>query len=392
MRIRTIGIIVAATLTVGGFCAAALWDCPVIRGKAAAEGPAAAPQASLLDVPIGIEDAREYMLELVNEARGDSGVQPVRLGHNPAAQMHAEASLRNCTISHWDVWGLKPNHRYTLTGGTGTGAENAQGRSYCAGPEHGGPYEGIARWDVLNAMTAWLDSRGHRENILHPGHTIMHVGIAHDPYNLTLIQQFSSDYVTYRERPGISPAGVLTMSGAVQDATLDTGNQVVVEIGYDTGPTPLARSQLSKTNALCHPRIVGAIWAEPPRDGLGRGPTPKTVMQRFGCRDPHRNPRGAAPPENAGEARAHWEEARNAGYILREYPVEVHRIAPEVREIEPRSFRLQADLGPILRSYGPGIYSITLWGVPQRMGRSIVLSNQSIFWKTSPPKGHRRKS
>lgn len=385
MRIRTIGIIVAVMVAVGGIFTAALWDCPAIRRILAAEGPVAAQPGFPMNTPISIEEAREYMLALVNEARRNSGLQPVRLGHNPAAQMHAEASIRHCTISHWDIWGLKPNHRYTLTGGTGTGTENALGRQYCAGPEHGGPYEGIARWDVQNAMTVWLDSRGHRENILHPRHTILNVGIAYDPYNHTMVQQFSSDYVTYQERPGISPEGILTMSGTVQGAALNTGDQVVIQIGYDRPPSPLTRGQLSKTYALCNPWTVGAIRAEPPRQGQALGPTPETVMQRVGCRDPYENHPAATPARNAEEALKYGEEARNTSYILRHYPVELHRITPKVREIRPRSFRVQADLGPILRSYGPGIYSITLWGTPHHMSMSTLLSEQSIFWGTSPP-------
>ena len=74
---------------------------------------------------------KQRMLLLTNQEREKNGVPPVRLGTNPAAQLHAEAALENCYGGHWDQWGLKPNHRYTLTGGTGAEGENGSGLRYC---------------------------------------------------------------------------------------------------------------------------------------------------------------------------------------------------------------------------------------------------------------------
>ena len=90
-------------------------------------------------VPIGDPALRhaslkELMLRLTNERREDAELRPVRMGTNPAAQLHAENSLKGCYISHWDHWELKPNHRYTLASGAGTGGENVRGATYCAPP------------------------------------------------------------------------------------------------------------------------------------------------------------------------------------------------------------------------------------------------------------------
>ena len=72
------------------------------------------------------DEAKKYMLELVNEERDKAGVPSVKLGNNMASQLHAEAAINNCYSSHWDRWGLKPNHRYTLAGGTGLTARMFQ--------------------------------------------------------------------------------------------------------------------------------------------------------------------------------------------------------------------------------------------------------------------------
>ena len=350
------------------------------RQNAAADNPEDQEENLPLGPPISSLEADQYMLELVNEARVKSGLMPVRLGDNPAVQMHAQASLRYCTLAHWDIWGLKPNWRYTLTGGAGTGDENIRGRNYCS-REHE-PHEGINRRDVYNAMQSWLESRGHRANILHPRHTIMNVGIAHDPWNLVMAQQFSSDYVEYTTRPEISQDGVLRMSGDVRRAVLDTGPQVVIQIGYDPPPEPLTRSQLSKTHALCHPRTVGTIWGVNPRD---LEPNPRAIMQKSACRDPRENPRDAPPPASIQDSLRNWKEARGTSMIVRERPVDVYRIEPSTLRLDAHSFNLEADLQPVLLDYGPGVYSITLWGTPDRMNWSTVLSEQSIFWGTEPP-------
>ena len=343
------------------------------------------PSMAMEDVPrISRQEAARYMLDLVNEARGKNGLQPVRLGYNPAAQMHAEASMGNCSASHWDQWGLKPNQRYTLMGGTGTGTENALGRNYCPKPGEGiGPYQGITRGDIFDTMVLWLESPGHRNNILHPRHTTMNAGIAWDDYNISVIQQFSSDYVEYRQRPAISPQGVLTVSGAVENAALDTGQQIVVQVGYAPPPQRLTRGQLAKTHALCNPRTVGTIRAEATGE-----PEVRSTTQSQACRDPYLNSRETRDPGNMEEAEQYWKEARGSSAIRRDESIRVRRITPQHGRITPTEFDITADLSPITRVFGPGIYSITLWGTPETSQESTILSEQSVFWNTQPPDGN----
>ena len=71
------------------------------------------------------------MLELINAERARAGLNPVILGDNIAAQLHAEAALENCFSSHWGVDGLKPYMRYSLAGGYQSNGENGSGLDYC---------------------------------------------------------------------------------------------------------------------------------------------------------------------------------------------------------------------------------------------------------------------
>ena len=52
------------------------------------------------------------MLDLINAARADNGAGLVVMGDNTAAQVHAEASLQGCFLSHWGKDGTKPDMRY----------------------------------------------------------------------------------------------------------------------------------------------------------------------------------------------------------------------------------------------------------------------------------------
>ena len=67
--------------------------------------------------PPTLRQYKEYMVELINEARAEAGVPAVTLGDNRAPQIQAESSLENCFSGHWGLDGLKPYMRYSLAGG-----------------------------------------------------------------------------------------------------------------------------------------------------------------------------------------------------------------------------------------------------------------------------------
>ena len=109
-------------------------------------------------------DYKEYMLDLINEAREDAGVAPVTRGNNDAAQLHAEAMLEHCFGSHWGIDGLKPYMRYTVAGGYQGNGENVSGLDYC---DPRARHYGV-KYELRDAMKGFMESPGHRRNILRP--------------------------------------------------------------------------------------------------------------------------------------------------------------------------------------------------------------------------------
>ena len=144
-----------------------------------------------------------YMLELINDERVSAGLNPVVLGDNAAAQLHAEASLENCFSSHWGIDGLKPYMRYSLAGGYQSNGENGSGRSYCIKASDGYRTNSSAEQGIRRAMDGLMDSPGHRDNILDPWHKKVNIGLAWDRYNFQVVQHFEGDYVLYDELPVI---------------------------------------------------------------------------------------------------------------------------------------------------------------------------------------------
>ena len=330
-------------------------------------------------------ELKQLMLSLTNQHRAAAGVPPVKMGQNPAAQIHAEESLKGCYTAHWDRWGLKPNHRYTMTGGTGADAENGSGSSYCIKSSDNYRPNGPMETEVAETVQGWMDSPGHRRSLLDPTHTVMNAGITYDRFNTNMVQHFSSDYIHYEVRPNISPDGILRMEGRISRATLEIGDSANVQIHQDPPLKPLTQGQLSNTYALCNPKQVGHIVEPLPPNWFHTGPEVEIETQEHPCVDPYKtNPKHPAPatPEEAHQA---WADAKQASATAPPITVENRRIIAERFDISSGEFNFRANLSPILSENGPGIYTITLWGHPLHMGEATHLSKQSIFWQTEPP-------
>ena len=333
-------------------------------------------------------DLQLLMLKLTNEHRAKAGVPPVQLGRNPAAQLHAEESLRGCYASHWDQWGLKPNHRYTITGGTGADGENGSGLDYCIKSDQNYAPNDSIRDEVAKTVQGWMESPGHRRNLLNPAHTVLNIGIAWDKYNTNMVQQFSSDYISYLIRPNIDSQGTLRMEGQVSNATLNINESVNVQIHYDPPLRPLTLGQLSHTYSLCNPTRAGYIVEPLQGNSYYTDPGIKTETQEHPCIDPYQTDPNRPAPTNPNEAHLAWANAKTASAIAPPIEIENRRIIAEHLDVSGSKFNIRANLTPILRQNGPGIYTVTLWGKPLHMMEPAPLSEQSIFWQTIPPPGN----
>ncbi|HWO08033.1 MAG TPA: CAP domain-containing protein, partial [Polyangiaceae bacterium] len=89
---------------------------------------APAPEAPQQPVEaLDLEAARAYLLELVNRARAEHGLELVVRDETAeqAAQGHAEDMAHFGYTAHWGTDGSVPEERYTLAGGVHFVQENA---------------------------------------------------------------------------------------------------------------------------------------------------------------------------------------------------------------------------------------------------------------------------
>ena len=330
-------------------------------------------------------ELKHLLLDLTNRERAAHGAPALKLGNNPAAQLHVEAALEGCYSSHWDRWGLKPNHRYTLTGGTGADAENGHGSSYCIKPRDNYTANSSMEQEVAEAVQGWMNSPGHRRSLLDPAHTELNVGIAYDRYNTVMAQHFASDYVRYDRRPAIDPQGILTLSATVSGATLQIGDSVNIQIAYDPPPQTLTRGQLSYTYSLCLSTPVAYVVEPLPPGWHFNDSGIHTTTVQHGCVDPYRNPADRTAPSSNSEAHRAWEEAQSASANAPALQAQTVRVVAQSMTVTDTVIQVQADLSKVLATHGPGIYTVILWGRPNHMAKTTPLSEQAIFWKTRPP-------
>tara|TARA_B100000676_G_C17983085_1_gene790228 strand:- start:55 stop:1371 length:1317 start_codon:yes stop_codon:yes gene_type:complete len=153
-------------------------------------------------------DLKRKTLELVNEVRLKNRLNPLTLGSNPAAQIHAEDAIKYGYQSHWMANGEKPYMVYSRTGGDSYARENVSSRGWS--PKDWIEYNCDSPNVLCNPKTPLeatylsfedlMNSKGHRENILDPTHLKLNMGIAWDENKryYSFVQQFEGGHFTIK--------------------------------------------------------------------------------------------------------------------------------------------------------------------------------------------------
>ena len=325
---------------------------------------------------------KEYMLSLINDERRRAGLKGVTLGDNTAAQLHAEASIKTCTSSHWGVDGLKPYMRYTLAGGSAANSENIGGLNYCYTAE-----DRVTRLvDIENElddmMSGWMESKGHRDNILDPFHKKVNIGLAWDDYNIVGVQHFAGDYLEYSSRPVIHE-GLLTLRGRLknQAAALHT-DDLSVNVYYDPPPQTLTRGQLSRT--FCYDEGMMIASFRPPISGGWIYEEHEFVQDGTSCPNPYRISENAPSPTSPEEALDLSREAYERSASGFPDVSIVKWVTARRMQTEQGSLHVVADLSALLNSFGAGIYTVSIWA---KLGsEDIRVSSYSIFHGVAVPR------
>ena len=257
---------------------------------------------------------KRTMLSLINQERRAAGVPPVVLGDNHAAQLHAESSLANCFSSHWGIDGLKPYMRYSIAGGYQANAENGFGLNYCIRPSDGLQELPDAYRAIQGVMNRFMNSPGHRRNILYRWHKKVNIGLAWNVYKISVVQQFEGDYVEYTALPELR-GSVLSFEGRVKNgAQFGQGDFLSVKIGYDPPPRSLARGQLASTNCYSPDDPVAYLRSPPPHGRYYLEDTNTLTGEQ--CPDPYDVPHDAPAPSSYDEAVSFFEAANQVQQAL----------------------------------------------------------------------------
>ena len=322
-----------------------------------------------------------YMLQLINSERTRAGAGSVVLGDNIAAQIHAETALANCFSSHWGLDGLKPYMRYSLAGGYQSNGENGHGSDCCI--KESDQYLPVTdiQGEIREAVAGWMNSPGHRRNMLNPSHKKVNIGIAWDRYNVKAFQHFEGDYVEYARLPEIHE-GVLTLAGrTTNEARLGGRRDLDVQIYYDPPPEPLTLGQVARTYcydnglhvaSLREQLTDGSYWTEN-----------QFAITLSSCLDPADIPAGARPAKSHGEANRLWQEAYDRSEPMPNRTVTVPWVTANRYTASGDAFTVEANISTVLKQHGDGVYSIRVWGLVG--GENSVISTYSIFHEVTPP-------
>ena len=305
----------------------------------------------------------------------------MELGGNNAAQLHTESSLENCVSSHWGIDGLKPYMRYSLAGGYQSDGENGSGSDYCITRKDRYRSIGDIDQEIREMIEGWMDSPGHRRNILDSSHKMVNVGLAWDKYNLKGFQHFEGDYVEYEGLPSIEE-GTLSLSGLVKNgARLHEKKNLGIQMFFDLPPHALSRGQVSRT--YCYGPGVQVVSLNYPLTG-GRFWTETEFSQRYRqCPDRYEILANSPAPASPEEATEFWRRAYNSSQSQPERLIVVPWITASEWTVRADFFFVTADLSAILAEHGPGVYTIVVWAAID--GEPLVVSEYSIFHGIQPP-------
>ena len=215
--------------------------------------------------PLELEQAREYVLGLVNRDRADLDVEAVERDESAerAGQRHAEDMVGKGYTAHWGSDGSVPEQRYTEAGGEHFVQENAA-CFFDAQTRELDPKPMFDAVELEKVQTAFMSEKpphdGHRQNIIKPVHNRFGVGLAKAVGlpNVCMSQEFVDAYGEYGALPREAKAGQkLEIEGEVHDPVGFGG----VGIGRIQPAKPMSAEQLNNTStyrvpqpdALYHP-------------------------------------------------------------------------------------------------------------------------------------------
>ena len=322
------------------------------------------PRSNQLYPAVGedLAAAQDFMLALINADRGRFGRRPLDLGNNTAAQGHAAAMARHNFRSHWGLDGLTPYMRYTRAGGFNRELENIAGPEPWTGPAESGGQDLAGA--LARAQQGMMGRPAQQANILDRWHRKVNLGVACTAAACWVTQQFEGDYARFEELPAIA-AGELSFAGRLADGMELDG----AAVWYHPPPQALTLGQLDATYSYSLGQYPAALLRPPA--AVGRHYTEGAATYGW---------QGGIDPYTLEPALGRSESPPLAVAVSQR--AAVPWVTATVWETGGSDFRVAADLTPVLKSSGDGVYTVQLWG--KAGTERAALTNYAIFVEGQP--------
>jgi uncharacterized protein YkwD len=257
-----------------GACAPKGTPAPLGPVQTADDGPTPAPPATVDASPppgktLTPEQARKYVLELINRDRQSMGLGPVALEQGAASragQRHAEDMAAHGYTGHWGTDGSVPEQRCTEAGGVDMVLENAS----CFVDGHTRAIDPAPHIDpkyLEDVERAFFGEKppndGHRKNILTPRHNKVGIGVAQPkatPGEIPspcISQEFVDAYGTYAAVPRQMRIGAsLHVDGSLSAPATFAG----VGMARVDAPAPVDVAELNRRRSYPVPPPYQSYW------------------------------------------------------------------------------------------------------------------------------------
>ncbi len=310
-----------------------------------------------LDASVSLAEIRSELLYLINSERVLAQVPPLKMGFNASAQQHTESMMTYGYRSHWDIYGLTPQMRYSLAGGTNRVRQNIAGP--VKAPVHDEQEQESWRVAVREMHQEFMSRPAERANLLDPWHRKVSLGLSCDAARCWQVQQYETDHLEFSQLPAIHGT-VLHMEAEFREGLeLDA-----LAVWYHPHPRRLSLGQLDATYRYGYGRRP-ATFIRPPASPEGSYSDSLVGYEWDAGIDPYTLDstvsRSSAPPlavEIAQSAAVPWTTA-------------------DVWFQDGPAFSVAADLSEIFSSYGTGVYTVQIWG--KSGDERVPLTNYALF-------------
>jgi uncharacterized protein YkwD len=188
-------------------------------------------------------------LDIINKSRKKFRGNPVKLdilASRVANKMCREAAENNF-VSHWNMAGEKPYHRYAFAGGYDHVSENASGE-WTTGKYITSSSEILKK--MASAHNSFMSERapndGHKKNVIDKTHNYVGIGFFNNENQFRYYEEFIDRYLDFENIPAVLK---VNESGSLTIKT-DGSNFLYYLIAYrEKIPVPMKPEQLKKTSS-----------------------------------------------------------------------------------------------------------------------------------------------